>query len=87
MPYRTWRRMSLLFAVLTRMCLIIADGRVNTRRMVRGRGTDNQGATSNNTNLFHLGTRVRSMPPGPTESAGQYTGKVCCPVYFFLSKG
>jgi hypothetical protein len=38
--------------------------RLNTRRTIRGRGTDAQGgATTNNTNMFHLGTRLPSMAP------------------------
>ncbi|ESK86176.1 hypothetical protein Moror_10970 [Moniliophthora roreri MCA 2997] len=36
---------------------------LNTRRVVRGKGTDKQGTTSNHTNLFHLGTRMPSMGP------------------------
>lgn len=40
----------------------LTNSRLNTRRTVRGRGTDRQGAT-NNTNMFHLGTRMPSMGP------------------------
>lgn len=42
--------------------------RLNTRRTVRGRGTDKQGGTTtNNTNMFHLGTRMPSMGPSDLE--------------------
>ena len=40
---------------------------LNTRRAVRGRGTDRQGNTSNNTNMFHLGTRLPSLGPSDLE--------------------
>lgn len=41
---------------------------LNTRRQVRGRGTEQEGATAtNNTNMFHLGTRVPSMGPYDTD--------------------
>jgi hypothetical protein len=41
---------------------------LNTRRQVRGRGTEQEGNTNtNNTNMFHLGTRVPSMGPYDTE--------------------
>ncbi|KAF9561799.1 hypothetical protein CPC08DRAFT_761879 [Agrocybe pediades] len=40
---------------------------LNTRRAVRGRGTDRQGHTSNHTNLFALGTRMPSMGPSDLE--------------------
>ncbi|KAJ3907628.1 hypothetical protein F5879DRAFT_1008214 [Lentinula edodes] len=44
---------------------------LNTRRVVRGRGTDKQNTTTNRTNMFHLGTRVPSM--GPTDMDGWET--------------
>jgi hypothetical protein len=49
--------------------------RLNTRRTIRGRGTDRQGATTNNTNMFHLGTRMPSM--GPADLGNWDSGKVC----------
>lgn len=61
--------------ILSKLYAISYMATLNTRRMVRGRGTDNQGATSNNTNLFHLGTRVPSLPISPIDSAGGYSGK------------
>ncbi|KAK1225436.1 hypothetical protein PQX77_011627 [Marasmius sp. AFHP31] len=41
---------------------------LNTRRVVRGKGTDKQGTSNptgghNNTNMFHLGTRMPSLGP------------------------
>lgn len=41
--------------------------RLNTRRSVRGRGTDRQGTSNHNTNMFHLGTRMPSMAPRDLE--------------------
>jgi len=35
--------------------------RLNTRRIIRGRGTDHEEHTTNNTNMFRLGTRMPSM--------------------------
>ncbi|KAJ3763324.1 hypothetical protein EV360DRAFT_78485 [Lentinula raphanica] len=44
---------------------------LNTRRVIRGRGTDKQNTTTNHTNMFHLGTRVPSL--GPSDMAGWET--------------
>ena len=46
---------------------------LNTRRIVRGAGTDKQGTSNptggvNHTNMFHLGTRIPSL--GPTDMDG-----------------
>ncbi|EAU86311.2 hypothetical protein CC1G_08035 [Coprinopsis cinerea okayama7 len=40
---------------------------LNTRRQIRGRGTEKQDVTTNNTNMFHLGTRMPSMAPTDLE--------------------
>ncbi|KAG6811391.1 hypothetical protein H0H92_007635 [Tricholoma furcatifolium] len=65
-----------VYFVVSKMYAISYMATLNTRRTVRGRGTDRQGGTTgytnksngnakpdNNTNLFHLGTRVPSMGP------------------------
>ncbi|KAK0187650.1 hypothetical protein F5146DRAFT_1141111 [Armillaria mellea] len=54
---------SIEFIVFLRCDLPAIARRLNTRRIVRGKGTDKQGTTSNNTNMFHLGTRMPSMAP------------------------
>lgn len=46
------------------------DYSLNTRRELRGRGTEEQGNTTNNTNMFHLGTRIPSMGPNDLEGYG-----------------
>ncbi|KAH6912969.1 hypothetical protein BKA70DRAFT_1531675 [Coprinopsis sp. MPI-PUGE-AT-0042] len=53
-----------LYFVLSKLYAISFMATLNTRRIVKGsrKGTDDQGATTNNTNLFHLGTaRLPSM--------------------------
>ncbi|KAH9480338.1 hypothetical protein JR316_0006936 [Psilocybe cubensis] len=50
--------------------------RLNTRRTVRGRGTDKQGETSNHTNLFALGTRMPSMGPNDLEQWDKIMGQM-----------
>jgi hypothetical protein len=57
-----------VFFILSKMYAISFMATLNTRRVVRGRGTDRQGTTTNHTNMFHLGTRVPSM--GPTDLEG-----------------
>lgn len=55
------------YFVLSKLYAISFMATLNTRRVVRGRGTDRQGSTgrtNNNTNLFPLGTRIPSMAPG-----------------------
>ncbi|TFK34806.1 hypothetical protein BDQ12DRAFT_340045 [Crucibulum laeve] len=47
--------------ILSKLYSISFMTTLNTCREVRGWGTDQQGVTSNNTNLFHLGTRTPSM--------------------------
>ncbi|KAG7445532.1 uncharacterized protein BT62DRAFT_1006510 [Guyanagaster necrorhizus] len=49
------------FFILSKLYAISFMATLNTRRIVRGKGTDKQGTTTNNTNLFHLGTRMPSM--------------------------
>ncbi|KAF8994484.1 hypothetical protein BDQ17DRAFT_1366867 [Cyathus striatus] len=49
-----------VYFTLSKMYAISFMATLNTRRQVRGRGTDRQGDT-NNTNLFHLGTRMPSV--------------------------
>lgn len=61
------------YFILSKLYAISYMATLNTRRMVQGRGTDKQDATTNNTNLFHLGTRVSSKPLSPT--AGQDSGE------------
>ncbi|GLB38741.1 hypothetical protein LshimejAT787_0506060 [Lyophyllum shimeji] len=60
------------YFVLSKLYAISYMATLNTRRTIRGRGTDRQGNTSgkqdNNTNMFHLGTRLPST--GPTELGG-----------------
>ncbi|EDR02355.1 uncharacterized protein LACBIDRAFT_332417 [Laccaria bicolor S238N-H82] len=52
------------YFVLSKLYAISFLATLNTRRIIRnGRGTDRQGATTNNTNMFHLGTRLPSMGP------------------------
>jgi hypothetical protein len=43
---------------LSNICLFTS---LNTRRRIGGQGTEQQGNTTNNTNMFHLGTRLPSM--------------------------
>ncbi|RDB14778.1 hypothetical protein Hypma_016442 [Hypsizygus marmoreus] len=62
------------YFILSKLYAISYMATLNTRRTVRGRGTDRQGATSNiHTNMFHLGTRIPSV--GPAELGGWDTGK------------
>ncbi|THU90324.1 hypothetical protein K435DRAFT_841531 [Dendrothele bispora CBS 962.96] len=65
------------FFVLSKLYAISFMATLNTRRIVRGKGTDRQGTTAtnginannnNNTNMFHLGTRLPSL--GPREMDG-----------------
>ncbi|KAG7085326.1 hypothetical protein E1B28_002893 [Marasmius oreades] len=48
------------YFILSKFYAISFMATLNTRRIVRGKGTDRQ-VTSNNTNLFHLGTRVSAV--------------------------
>jgi len=64
------------YFILSKLYAISFLATLNTRRSIRGRGTDNQGRTSNNTNMFHLGTRMPSM--GPSDL--QYWDKVDPPL-------
>ncbi|KAJ3879361.1 hypothetical protein F5051DRAFT_427412 [Lentinula edodes] len=59
-----------VFFILSKLYAISFMATLNTRRVVRGRGTDKQN-TTNRTNMFHLGTRVPSM--GPTDMDGWET--------------
>jgi len=52
-----------LYFILSKLYAISFMATLNTRRSVRGRGTEKEGATTNNTNMFHLGTRMPSMGP------------------------
>ncbi|KAF9451820.1 hypothetical protein P691DRAFT_806472 [Macrolepiota fuliginosa MF-IS2] len=51
------------YFTLSKLYAISFMATLNTRRQVRGRGTEQQGDTTNHTNMFHLGTRVPSMGP------------------------
>lgn len=53
------------YFILSKLYAISFMATLNTRRTIRGRGTDAQGGATatNNTNMFHLGTRVPSMAP------------------------
>ncbi|KAG7086323.1 hypothetical protein E1B28_002286 [Marasmius oreades] len=59
------------FFILSKFYAISFMATLNTRRVVRGQGTDRQGTErqggsndpENNTNMFHLGTRLPSMGP------------------------
>ncbi|KAF9524256.1 hypothetical protein CPB83DRAFT_861487 [Crepidotus variabilis] len=51
------------YFVLSKLYAISFLATLNTRRSVRGSGTDHQGNTDNNTNMFALGTRLPSMGP------------------------
>ncbi|PPQ72256.1 hypothetical protein CVT26_006983 [Gymnopilus dilepis] len=51
------------YFILSKLYAISFLATLNTRRSIRGRGTEEQGRTSNNTNMFHLGTRMPSMGP------------------------
>lgn len=58
---------------------------LNTRRIIRGKGTDRQGSTNSrslrNTNIFPLGTRIPSMGPGEVEDWSPVTNSnVCFPL-------
>ncbi|PPQ64158.1 hypothetical protein CVT24_008793 [Panaeolus cyanescens] len=55
------------YFTLSKLYAISFMATLNTRRSVRGRGTDEQGEVSNNTNMFHLGTRMPSMGPNDLE--------------------
>ncbi|KAK7444010.1 hypothetical protein VKT23_015406 [Stygiomarasmius scandens] len=61
------------FFVLIKLYAISFMATLNMRRVVRGKGTDRQGntASNNNTNIFHLVTRVPSF--GPREMEGWET--------------
>ncbi|TFK70080.1 hypothetical protein BDN72DRAFT_896769 [Pluteus cervinus] len=50
-----------VYFTLSKLYAISYLATLNTRRLVKGRGTDRQGLTSNNTNMFHLGTRMPSV--------------------------
>ncbi|KAF4617319.1 hypothetical protein D9613_005804 [Agrocybe pediades] len=56
-----------VYFILSKLYAISFMATLNTRRAVRGRGTDRQGHTSNHTNLFALGTRMPSMGPSDLE--------------------
>ncbi|KAF7768668.1 hypothetical protein Agabi119p4_7911 [Agaricus bisporus var. burnettii] len=57
-----------VYIILSKLYAISLMATLNTRRQVRGRGTEQEGATAtNNTNMFHLGTRVPSMGPYDTD--------------------
>lgn len=62
--------MHLFLTLLTHVGL---DYSFNTRRQVRGRGTEEQGNVTNNTNMFHLGTRIPSMGPNNLEGWDEIT--------------
>ncbi|KAJ7584215.1 hypothetical protein C8J56DRAFT_198969 [Mycena floridula] len=54
------------YFLLSKLYAISFMTTLNTRRVVRGKGTDRQFTTSNqrqSTNMFHLGTRMPSMGP------------------------
>jgi len=57
------------YIILSKLYAISFMATLNTRRIVRGRGTDKQGepTATNHTNMFHLGTRVPSMRPSDAE--------------------
>ncbi|KAF9472515.1 hypothetical protein BDN70DRAFT_925653 [Pholiota conissans] len=56
------------YFILSKLYAISFMATLNTRRNVRGRGTDRQGGTTtNHTNLFALGTRMPSMGPSDLE--------------------
>ncbi|KAF5377942.1 hypothetical protein D9615_006750 [Tricholomella constricta] len=65
------------YFILSKLYAISYMATLNTRRTIRGRGTDRQGGTTNkqdtSTNMFHLGTRLPSM--GPNELGGWDSGK------------
>ncbi|KAF8192166.1 hypothetical protein BJ912DRAFT_278643 [Pholiota molesta] len=54
------------YFVLSKLYAISFLATLNTRRNIKGRGTDHQG-TTNHTNLFALGTRMPSMAPRDLE--------------------
>ncbi|CAA7265487.1 unnamed protein product [Cyclocybe aegerita] len=56
-----------VYFILSKLYAISFMATLNTRRSIRGRGTDKQGVTTNNTNMFHLGTRMPSMGPNDLE--------------------
>ncbi|KAJ3781173.1 hypothetical protein GGU10DRAFT_367598 [Lentinula aff. detonsa] len=60
-----------VFFILSKLYAISFMATLNTRRVIRGKGTDRQNTTANHTNIFHLGTRVPSM--GPSDMAGWET--------------
>ncbi|KAJ3844055.1 hypothetical protein F5878DRAFT_637615 [Lentinula raphanica] len=60
-----------VFFILSKLYAISFMATLNTRRVIRGRGTDKQNTTTNHTNMFHLGTRVPSL--GPSDMTGWET--------------
>ncbi|KDR82516.1 hypothetical protein GALMADRAFT_237853 [Galerina marginata CBS 339.88] len=50
------------YFILSKLYAISFLATLNTRQSIQGRGTEQQ-AVSNNTNMFHLGTRMPSMGP------------------------
>ncbi|KAF9068195.1 hypothetical protein BDP27DRAFT_1224764 [Rhodocollybia butyracea] len=61
------------FILSKRTCYLLTyPSRLNTRRVVAGKGTDKQG-TTNDTNMFHLGTRVPSAGPAALDDWEVYS--------------
>ncbi|PFH51226.1 hypothetical protein AMATHDRAFT_191716 [Amanita thiersii Skay4041] len=65
-----------VYFVLSKLYAISYLATLNTRRTVRGQGTDRE-ATTNNTNMFHLGTRVPTV--GRIDVETWNTGKLHSP--------
>ncbi|KAL9711389.1 hypothetical protein Ac2012v2_005935 [Leucoagaricus gongylophorus] len=61
------------YFILSKLYAISLLATFNTRRQVRGRGTEEQGNVTNNTNMFHLGTRIPSMGPNNLEGWDEIT--------------
>ncbi|KAF5348604.1 hypothetical protein D9756_009579 [Leucocoprinus leucothites] len=61
------------YFILSKLYAISFMATLNTRRQVRGRGTEQQGDTTNHTNMFHLGTRMPSMGPNDLEGWDKVT--------------
>jgi len=61
-----------VFFILSKLYAISFMATLNTRRVVAGKGTDKQG-TTNDTNMFHLGTRVPSAGPAALDDWEVYS--------------
>ncbi|KXN83367.1 hypothetical protein AN958_01504 [Leucoagaricus sp. SymC.cos] len=64
------------YFILSKLYAISFMATLNTRRQVRGRGTEQEDNTTNHTNMFHLGTRMPSMGPNDIDGWDKFTPPV-----------